>query len=204
MKHLGCIACILLLSSPLSYAFSRKVNTDNLEPFISAEALQSKITQIALKIDTDYNQQPITIVMVMKGAICITADLMRELNTPVELEYLQASSYGKNGTKRGELTITGLDKLNIEGKHVLLVDDILDSGKTLATIKSKLQEKNPKSIKSLVVFEKQIPRETAYKPDYVLFQMDNEFIVGYGLDYKEQFRELPGIYTIKNPDLVAN
>lgn len=195
-------ACILFFYASLCSAFTSKVTNDNLEPFISAKVLQNKITKTAQQLNKDYQGQSVTIVMVMKGAICITADLMRQLTIPVELEYLQASSYGKNGTKRGALTITGLDNLNIHNKNVLLVDDILDSGKTLATIKEKLQEKNPKTIKSLVVFQKNIPREINYSADYVLFEMNNEFIVGYGLDYKERFRELPAIYILKNPELI--
>src|SRR5205814_1221259 len=142
------LAYILFFYTSLCSAFTTKVNNDNLEPFISAEVLQKKIKDTALQIDKEYNGQPITIVMVMKGAICITVYLMRQINTHIELKYLQASSYGKNGNKKGALTITGLDNLNIQGKHVLLVDDILDSGDTLTTIKEKLQEKNPKSIKS--------------------------------------------------------
>lgn len=195
---------ILLFYTSLCSALTTKINNDNLEPFVSPEALQQRISDVALQLDNEYKGHPITLVMVMKGAICITADLMRQLNTPVEVEYLKASSYGKNGTKRGALTITGLEDLNIQGKHVLLVDDVLDSGETLRTIKEKLEEKNPKSLKSLVVFQKKIPRSTHYRADYVLFEMDNEFIVGYGLDYKERFRELPGIFILKNPDLVIS
>lgn len=200
MKRLAFI--LFFYGSVICSALATDPTQDNLQLFISPEALQQKITDTALQIDKEYKGKTLTIIMVMKGAICITADLMRQLETPVQLEYLQASSYGQNGTHRGTLTLTGLENLDLQGKHVLLVDDIFDSGDTLTTIKEKLQAKSPESLKTLVVFQKKIPRKTNYCPDYVLFEIGNEFIVGYGLDYKEHFRGLRGIYVLKNSDLV--
>lgn len=196
------LSLMLIFYASLCSAYTTKINNNNLTPFISSEVLQKKIAETALQLDKEYNGQPITIVMVMKGAVFITVDLMRQLNTPVQLEYLKASSYGKNGTQRGTLTITGLEHLNIQDKHVLIIDDVFDSGNTIKTIKDQLQAKNPKSLKSLVLFEKKIPRAINYRPDYALFEIGNEFIVGYGLDYKEHFRELPGIYVLKNTELI--
>lgn len=168
----------------------KAISTENeqLELLISANDISKKLSQIAIQIDNDYQGEDLTVVMIMKGAICVTADLMREIKTPATLEYIQASSYGKNGKSKGNLQLIGIEKIDLKGKNVLVVDDIFDSGTTMTSIVEALKEKQPKTIKSLVVFQKKIERETAYRPDYALFEIDNHFIVGYGLDYKERYR----------------
>ena len=133
--------------------------------------------------------------MLMKGAICVTADLIRNIEIPFKLDYVKASSYGANGTRSGELRIEGLDNLDIEGRDVLLVDDILETGKTILGVSEKLQKKNPRSLKTFLLVVKNIPRKTACRPDYVLFDIEDRFVVGYGLDYKEFYRGLPHIYA---------
>jgi len=170
----------------------------DLKLMISAKDISEKLIKVASQIDQDYHGEELTIVMVMKGAICATADLMRHIKTPAQLEYINASSYGQNGTKSGKLTIIGIEDLNLKGKNVLLVDDIFDTGKTMTNIIKQLKEKQPKTIKSFVVFVKKVDRETSYNPDYSLFEIENRFIVGYGLDYKEHYRGLPGIYEMQN------
>jgi len=166
-----------------------------LECLISKEQIQQRVAEIAHQIDKDYAGKEVVLVMVMKGAVCITADLLRALETPTTLECIKASSYGQGGTERGALTVTGLDALDLKEKHVLLVDDIYDSGETLSGILKWMQAKHPKSIKTLVLLVKDRKRATAYLPDYVLFHVKDRFIVGYGLDYKEQHRGLDGIYA---------
>ena len=170
---------------------------DNLELLISQDTIKSKIAEVAHVLDAEYKGEEITIVMVMKGAICIAADLIRELKSPCTIEYVKASSYGHLGSQRGELKIIGLDSLDLSSKNVLLVDDIFDSGETLTGILAKLQEKNPKSLKSLVLLAKNVERDVTYSPDYTLFEIENHFVIGYGLDYKEHYRGLPGIYYFK-------
>jgi hypoxanthine phosphoribosyltransferase len=167
---------------------------ENFELLISQDEIKNKIHQVAQILDREYRGEEVTIVMVMKGAICIAADLIRELHGPSCIEYVKASSYGQKGKQRGELFISGLENLDITSKHVLLVDDIFDSGETLTRILAKLQEKNPKSLKSLVLLAKNVKRDVSYYPDYVLFEIENQFVIGYGLDYKELYRGLPGIY----------
>ena len=171
---------------------------DNIELLISQNEIKSKIAEVARVLDAEYRGEEITIVMVMKGAICIAADLIRELKSPCTIEYVKASSYGQRGSQRGELKITGLDALDLSSKNVLLVDDIFDSGETLTGILAKLQEKNPKSLKSLVLLAKNVERDVTYYPDYTLFEIENQFVIGYGLDYKEHYRGLPGIYLFKS------
>jgi hypoxanthine phosphoribosyltransferase len=182
----------------LSPTQSKTEDMDNIELLISQDEIKSKIADFARMIDAQYQGEELMIVMVMKGAICITADLIRELKTPCTVEYVRASSYGQRGKKRGELKIFGLEELDLSSKNVLLVDDIYDSGETLSQIVSKLKEKNPKSLKSVVLLAKNIDRDVAYTPDYALFNIENQFVIGYGLDYKEYCRGLPGVYIFKS------
>lgn len=170
----------------------------NCELLISQEEIQQKLSEVAAKIEEDFKGEEIILLMVMKGAVCVTADLIRHLNLPCTLEYMKASSYGQKGTKRGELTFTGLDRLDLKGKNVLVVDDIFDSGHTMKGIVDKVQEMQPKTLKTFVAVSKKVERDISYRPDYILFEIENRFVIGYGLDYKEYFRGLPGIYAFIN------
>lgn len=167
----------------------------NLTPLIEEQRIASKVHEAAQQIKADYRGKDLVIVMVMKGALCLVADLIRELDLPLDVEYVQCSSYGGRGTQRGELQVFGLDRLNIHNRDVLIVDDIFDSGHTMATLMEKLGEKNPRTLKSLVLLAKNVPHVTQYRPDYILFPIENLFVVGYGLDYKERYRGLSGVYV---------
>ena len=164
------------------------------QQLISAEEIKQKVDQFAAILEAVYQGEELVVVMVMKGAFCLTADLIRGMKIPLTIETIRASSYGQGGTQRGELTITGLTDIELTGKNVLVIDDIIDSGTTLAQIVAKIGEKKPKSVKSLVLLSKNVPRAIDYSPDFVLFDIENQFVVGYGLDYKELYRNLPGIY----------
>lgn len=173
-----------------------ETRSTRLEPLLSKEAIEEKIAQVGVVLNRDYSGREITLIMVMKGAVCLVADLIRHIRLPLSLEFVQAASYGQRGKARGELNIFGLETLDIASKDVLVVDDIYDSGNTLCGILERLKEKNPASLKSLVLLSKKIERETSYVPDYVLFEIENLFVVGYGLDYKEYYRGLSGIYVL--------
>lgn len=168
----------------------------SIELLISDDEIKLKISEVARSIDAQHEGEELTIVMVLKGALCLTADLMRTLKTQVTIEFIKASSYGQLGTQRGKLTFTGLDDVDLSSKNILLVDDIYDSGETLTQIIAKLREHNPKTLKTLVLLSKKVKRMSSYVPDYVLFEIENLFVVGYGLDYKELYRGLPGIYVM--------
>ncbi|HSX26775.1 MAG TPA: hypoxanthine phosphoribosyltransferase [Chlamydiales bacterium] len=164
---------------------------------ISQDQISEKLTLAAGQIQRDYNGKDLVIVMVLKGALCLTADLIRKLDLPLDVEYVQCSSYGAGGKQRGELQIIGLDRLHIHNRDVLLVDDIFDSGHTMQALVSALREKHPRTLKSLVLLSKNVPHVTDYRPDYVLFPIENLFVVGYGLDYKERYRGLEGVYVLE-------
>src|SRR5579862_8932717 len=180
--------CALLFFANPCTALEEKM--ENFQLLISPDQIKNKIADVARRIDADYQGEELTIVMVMKGALCIAADLIRELKTPCSIEYVSASSYGQRGEKRGELKIFGLEELDLKSKHVLLVDDIFDSGETVSQIMAKMKKKNPKTLKSLVLLVKNVERDVTYIPDYVLFKIENLFVIGYGLDYKEYYRGL--------------
>lgn len=170
-------------------------STDGLDLIIAQDMISSKIQTVGEQISLDYQDKNLVIAVVMKGGICLTADLMRNIHIPFTLEYLKASSYGQNGMVQGDLFIDGIDNLNIEGRDVLLVDDIFETGKTLLGIIKQLEAKKPASIKTLTLLVKDIPRKTSYLPDYALFSIPDLFVIGYGLDYKELYRGLPAIYA---------
>jgi hypoxanthine phosphoribosyltransferase len=135
--------------------------------------------------------------MVLKGALCIAADLIREIDLPLHLETVQCASYGALGKERGELKVYGLDRINLHSRDVLIVDDIFDTGHTMATLYAELGKQKPRSLKSCVLLCKNVPHVTNL-PDYILFDIENEFVVGYGLDYKERYRGLSGVHVFES------
>jgi hypoxanthine phosphoribosyltransferase len=170
---------------------------ENLRVLIEPAKIKSKVKEIARIIERDYQSKDLVIVMILKGALCIAADLIREIHLPFNLEAIQCSSYGELGSQRGELKVSGLERINVHTRDVLIVDDIFDSGHTMAALYKELRKQNPRSIKSCVLLSKNVPHITD-KPDYVLFDIENEFVVGYGLDYKELYRGLSGIYVLEH------
>ena len=167
-----------------------------MQKLISKEEIQQAVAKIAKRIDADYKAEGVVLVAVLKGACCLASDLLRAISIPCEIEFIQAKSYGPLGSSRGDLTLLGLDQLQIQGKQVLVVDDIFDSGETLSQIIENLQKKAAKNVRSLVLLRKKISRTVAYEPDYALFDINDDFVVGYGLDYKELYRGLNGIYKL--------
>lgn len=196
MKYLVLMVSLLSFSSIVSTHVREGgcMPAHNFKELISADQIKKRVTQIAAQLDADYEGKEIVLVMVMKGAVCIASDLIREIKTPCSLEYVKASSYG-NKTVAGELTLSGLEGLDLKDKHVLLVDDIYDTGATISEIKRQLLEQQPASFKTLVLLLKNKERAVQEIPEYILFSIENEFVIGYGLDFDELYRGLPGIYV---------
>ncbi|OGN53154.1 MAG: hypoxanthine phosphoribosyltransferase [Chlamydiae bacterium GWC2_50_10] len=165
---------------------------------ISEEEIIERIEKAALQINEEYAGEPLVVVAVLKGSFLLLADLVKRLRLPLSVEFLKASSYGARGTERGELIVDETRHLDLQGKNVLLIDDIFDSGMTLSTLVQRLQAHAPKTLKTLVLLFKKSPKATSYRPDFSLFEIDDRFVIGYGLDYKERYRELPGIYVADN------
>jgi hypoxanthine phosphoribosyltransferase len=162
---------------------------------LSQEKIFQRLDEIVVDIEKEYADKELVLIMVMKGAACITVDLMRRLTLPFELEYVQCKSYGMKGTTPGELTIIGVDHLDIAGKDVLIIEDICDKGQTLEHLTHALSKKNPATLKSFVMLLRETEKPRSHTPDYTMFSIAHDaFVIGYGLDYKEKYRGLPGVY----------
>ena len=183
------ILAAMLLTQPMEIS---------IQPMISREEISMKIDEAARQIDRDYAGRDLTILMVLKGSIFVVSDLMRALSIPCTLEVVQCKSYGERGMNRGELQVIGLESAHLENRDVLIVDDIFDSGHTVSTLIESVKAKGVHSVKSLVLlYKKDAPHVTSLRPDYRLFDIDNRFVVGYGIDYKEYYRNLPDIFSLK-------
>lgn len=179
---------------------AESMDPTKLRPLLSKEQIADKIKEISTQIEQDYKGQDLVVVMVLKGAVCLVADLIREIDLPLDLQTVQCMSYGARGTMRGELTVLGAERLQIHNRDVLVIDDIFDSGHTMMALLKTLKEQNPRSLKTCVLLNKQdVPKITDYRPDYVLFDIPNLFVVGYGLDFKERYRGLPAVYVLESP-----
>ena len=164
---------------------------------ISEEDISYEITKIAKKLNEQYATEELVLLMVMKGAFCFVADLIRKIHIKCSVEYIRCISY--TGFEQKDLKIQGLDQIDIEGKNVLIVDDIYDSGVTLTKVVEQVTLLKPKNLETLVLLSKQVDRKKGViLPDSSLFDVENTFVVGYGLDYEEHYRGLPGIFSVES------
>lgn len=163
---------------------------------ISEEQISRRVRALAREIERDYEGLDLVIVALLNGTIMFLADLVRHLKLPLRLDFMGVSSYGPGTTSR-ELVFTKDLKLDVRGRHVLLVDDILDTGRTIKAVAAKLRELQPKSLKVCVFLEKKARRVERVKARYVGFQVPDVFVVGYGLDYAERFRHLPFVGVLQ-------
>lgn len=173
------------------------MNNDISCVLLDESKIASIVDNIAQKINDDYNEQELTVIGILKGSVIFLADLFRKLNFKCSLDFMAASSYGSSTVSGGNVKITKDISSDITGKHVLIVEDILDTGNTLSYIKDCLAKKNPLSIKICTLFDKPSRRKQPVSPDYVGRTIPDLFIVGYGLDYDEKYRNLPYIGVLK-------
>jgi hypoxanthine phosphoribosyltransferase len=164
---------------------------------VSPLAIKRRIEKLAEQLNRDYARKDMMVVAIVNGALIFTADLLRSLRTPLRLDCLRASSY-HTGTKAvGEPRIVDQMKLDVRGHNVLLVDDILDTGKTLAAVAGMIHAKGAATVKTCVLLDKKARRAVPFEADYVGFNIPDEFVVGYGLDFNERYRNLPCIGVLK-------
>lgn len=164
--------------------------------FLTTEQINEKVTELAERISTDYAGREILAVGILKGSFMFFADLIRSIRVPVTLDFIIAASYLKN-TSTGEVKIHYDTKEEISGRHVLLIDDIVDTGISLNYIREKILSKGPASLKICILLDKKERRLVDVPVDYVGFEVPNQFIVGYGLDYDSKYRNLPYIAIFK-------
>ncbi len=166
-------------------------------------AIARRLDQIAAQITNDYRDRELTVIAILNGSLIFMADLLRRIPLPLKLDCLSVASYHGGTKSAGEVVFRQVALPDVQGRHILLLDDILDSGRTLDAIRWKLEEAKPLSIRVCVLLEKKIPRATPVQADYIGFEIGNEFVVGYGLDYMERYRNLPCIGVLRS-ELIAH
>jgi len=175
-----------------------------MKTLLSKEDLHDGVTRMADEISARYADRQLTIVGVLTGSVVLMADLIRMIDLPMRVGVLQASSYRGATTTRGELVINSELMLDISGRDVLLVDDIFDTGHTLVRTLEKMRELGPTSIRSAVLLRKHGRQEVDYQPDFVAFDIPDEFVVGYGLDYEDMYRNLPYLAALEPEDIARH
>lgn len=164
---------------------------------ISEEQLHQKVAQIGKQVSADYQDKNLLMVSVLKGSVVFMADLMREISIPCEIDFMCVSSYGSGTKTSGVVKIIKDLDIDLKDRDLLIVEDILDSGMTLSYIKEMLKQRETKSIKICTLLDKPERRKADITPDYVGFTVPDEFVVGYGLDYDEKYRNLPYVGILK-------
>lgn len=164
---------------------------------ISEEEIQARIAELGKAISRDYEGEDLVLVCILKGGVTFLADLMRNLTIPHEVDFMAISSYGRGTTSSGVVRILKDLDTNIEGRNVLIVEDIIDTGHTLEYIIANLRTRRPKSLRICTLLSKPSRREVDIPLDYVGFEIPNEFVIGYGLDFAEHYRNLPFIGVLK-------
>jgi hypoxanthine phosphoribosyltransferase len=186
--HSGC-ACEV---APVPKRWRKEVE----QVLITDEQIARRIAEMTRQIERDFRGRDMVIVSLLTGTVMFLADLIRRLELPLRLDFMGVSSYGA-GTESGELVFTKELRIDVRGRDVLLVDDILDTGKTMTRVRAKLRALKPRRIKTCVLLDKPSRRVEKIKADYVGFQIPDVFVIGYGLDYAERYRNLPFVGILK-------
>jgi len=172
------------------------------EVLLASETIADRVEELGAQISGDYEGKKIIAVGVLKGALPFMADLIREIKTPLEYDLIAVSSYGASTTSSGIVRIIKDIDLSIENENVLVIEDIVDTGLTLKYLMETLRSRRPASLKSCVLLDKPYRRKTEIVPDYKGFNIPDHFVVGYGLDFAQRFRNLPMIAVLK-PEVYA-
>ena len=168
-----------------------------LKPVLSAVKISERVQSLAQEINASYKGEKLLVVCVLKGAFLFFSDLVRQLDGEVELDFVRISSYGKNTSSSGSVNFVKDLETDIAGRNVLVVEDLVDSGLSMNFLLGQLKARNPKSVKLAALIYKAQCRDTEVVVDFMGFNLDSGFLVGYGLDYAEQFRNLPAIYDLE-------
>jgi hypoxanthine phosphoribosyltransferase len=172
-----------------------------MEILLSAERIQHRVAEMARQIAPDFRDRPVTIVGVLTGSLMFLADLVRHLDLPLRIGLIQASSYRGETTTAGTLRIQPELLPDLRGRHILLLDDILDTGQTLFHLVAHLRQLGIASIKVGVLLRKRGRQQVEFEPDYCGFMIPDAFVVGYGLDYNDEYRHLPYLAVLPTPPI---
>jgi hypoxanthine phosphoribosyltransferase len=170
---------------------------------LSADQIREGVGELAEKLTAAYGQRPITIVAILTGSLVLLADLIRRLEMPLRVALIQASRYRTPDEPRADFVMTQASLPNLKDRDVVVIDDIFDTGHTLVEVLAQLLMHEPASLKSAVLMRKIDRSEVPIVPDYVMFEIPDEFVVGYGLDYEDRFRNLPYVAALEPEDLAA-
>ena len=176
---------------------SALLHPDIAEVLLTEDQIRQRIKTIAGEIKAVYGDGEFTIISLINGAVMFTADLMREIDNPVRLDCIRVSSYGMKTKSIGTPQVIHSLTLDIAKRDVIIIDDILDTGKTLKLVRDLVNELKPASVRTCVLLDKKARREVAIEADFVGFEIPDKFVVGYGLDFAERYRNLPGIGVLK-------
>lgn len=172
------------------------IHEDLAKVLFTEDDIRTRVSAIGAGLTEEYAGKKPIMLGILKGVILFYTDLIRTVRIPLEVDFMAASSY-RNGTTSGELVIKKDASVNLKDRHVIIVEDIVDSGHTLTLLKKEILSRNPASVKVVALLDKQERREVPFEPDIVGFDCPNEFVVGYGLDYDERYRNLPYIGVLK-------
>lgn len=181
---------------------ARELHPDIKQVLITAAQIEDKVREMGQAISRDYTGKNLLMISVLKGSVVFMADLMRAVTVPAEIDFMAVSSYGTGAKSSGVVKIVKDIDIELAGKDLLIVEDILDSGMTLSYLKELLDGRCPASIRVATLLDKPSRRKVGIQPDYRGFEVPDEFLVGYGLDYAEHYRNLPDIGVLK-PEIYA-
>src|SRR5204863_808803 len=177
-----------------------EITNPNLETLIRADAIRARVQELGAQVSHDYAGRNPLLIGVLKGACIFLSDLMRAADIPLGLEFMAISSYGASTRTSGEVRILKDLDVAIEGRHILVVEDIVDTGLTLSYLLANLKSRGAASVKLAALLDKYERRQKEVQIDYLGFKIPDEFVVGYGLDFAERYRNLPFIAVLKNPE----
>ncbi len=176
------------------------IETKKWEVLCSQEQISEKLKELGEKISKDYEGKNLLVISLLKGSFIFCADLVRQITVPVKIEFMTTSSYGHSEESSGTVQVVSDVKSDLEGYDVLVVDDITDSALTMDFVMKHLKTKNPNSIKSCVLLDKPSRRKVELVPDYCGFKIEDKFVVGYGLNYGDYYRNVPYVFNVTDED----
>jgi hypoxanthine phosphoribosyltransferase len=188
------------LSTSSAHIKTSEFTNPNLEPHFSAEQIQARISEMGAEIARDYALKNPLLIVVLKGACIFASDLLRAIDIKLGIEFMAISSYGSSTRTSGEVRIVKDLDVPIEGRDILVVEDIVDTGLTLSYLMANLHARGASSVKLVALLNKQERRQREVGIDYLGFTIPDEFVVGYGLDFAERYRNLPYIAILKDPN----
>lgn len=176
------------------------IETKKWEVLCSEEQIANRLKELGEQISEDYKGKKLLVVSLLKGSFIFCADLVRNINVPVKIEFMTTSSYGHGEQSSGNVKVVSDVNSDLEGYDVLIVDDITDTALTMNHVINHLKAKNPNSVKSCVLLDKPSRRRVELVPDYCGFEIEDKFVVGYGLNYGDYYRNIPYVFNVTNED----